>query len=45
MKKVFNDGELTETENKARGPVTTPRNQGCLNSYFTEYNRIRLPRK
>ena len=45
-KKVFNNINKRETEDNNDGSkIAGPHNQGCLNSYFTEYNRIRLPRK
>jgi len=42
--KLFEDGNSQNSDEKYTGEERGPTNQKCLNSYFTEYNQIRLPR-
>ena len=46
--KVFdntNTSVFEEENNPQAAQIKVPRNQGCLNNYFTKYNFVRLPRK
>lgn len=43
-RKVFEERSKETPDERGNAQEIGPKNQGCLNAYFTEYNQIRLPR-